>query len=379
MVPSINVQLGSADGYWKKAYDSLDEKLRASISGARTGRNDILRAVIQTADQKREICIHKQWKFKLPSGEVIIIRDVVEKIAKWVNAFVAVGNVAVQYDPATAALPWAAVRFILQAAISDTQVEGALVADLEIISRLISRYRDFERVHHDRPSLVKTQISEGLTRLYADVLKFLAIAVKYFDSNSLARTVKNVLRPPDKSLMESIVEKEAELLKIAGLSDTEKLHYLEASVTRLVDQASIYQKKLDETKHLELLRWLSSSPFTRHHEAISESRMPRSAAWLLGHSEYKTWHNSSSSAILLLHGIQGSGKSNICSAVIDFFLAERASNPTTAPLAYFYCADCEFESERGQAGNVMRSILRQLAVTDTGDPMVRDISLSDFE
>ncbi|KAI0153862.1 ankyrin repeat-containing domain protein [Pestalotiopsis sp. NC0098] len=365
MVPSINVQPGSADGCWKKAYDSLDEKLRASISGARTSRNDILRAVLQTADQKREICIHKQWKFKLPSGEVIIIRDVVEKIAKWVNAFVAVGDVAVQYDPATAALPWAAVRFILQAAISDTEIEGALVADLEIISRLICRYRDFERIHHDRPSLVKTQINEGLTRLYADVLKFLAIA--------------NVLRPPDKSLMENIVEKEAELLKIAGLSDTEKLHYLEVSATRLVDQASIYQQKLDEAKHLELLRWLSSSPFTRHHEAISESRMPTSASWLLGHFEYKTWRNSSSSAILLLHGIQGSGKSNICSAVIDFFLNERASNPQAAPLAYFYCADCEFESERGRADNVMRSLLRQLTVTDIGDPMVRDFILSDFE
>lgn len=179
--------------------------------------------------------------------------------------------------------------------------------------------------------------------------------------------------------MENIVEKEAELLKIAGLSDTEKLHYLEVSATRLVDQASIYQQKLDEAKHLELLRWLSSSPFTRHHEAISESRMPTSASWLLGHFEYKTWRNSSSSAILLLHGIQGSGKSNIYSAVIDFFLNERASNPQAAPLAYFYCADCEFESERGRADNVMRSLLRQLTVTDIGDPMVRDFILSDFE
>lgn len=107
--------------------------------------------------------------------------------------------------------------------------------------------------------------------------------------------------------------------------------------------------------------------------------MPTSASWLLGHSEYKTWRNSSSSAILLLHGIQGSGKSNICSAVIDSFLNERASNPQAAPLAYFYCADCEFESERGRADNVMRSLLRQLTVTDAGDPMVRDIILSDFE
>jgi hypothetical protein len=58
-------------------------------------------------------------------------------------------------------------------AISDTQIEGALVADLETISRLISRYRNFEKMHGARPSLVKSQIDESLARLYADVLKYL--------------------------------------------------------------------------------------------------------------------------------------------------------------------------------------------------------------
>jgi hypothetical protein len=112
MASSANIQPDSASGCWKRAYDSLDDNLKASINGARTGKMDILAAVLKTADQKRDICIHKQWKFKLPSGEVIIIRDVVDKIAKWVKAFIAVGDAAVQYDPATAALPWAAVRWL---------------------------------------------------------------------------------------------------------------------------------------------------------------------------------------------------------------------------------------------------------------------------
>ena len=186
MAAPAQTQTRPADGYWKKAYDSLDDNLRASISLARTSKNDILAAVLKTADQKREICIHKQWKVKLPQGEVIIIRDVVEKIAKWVKLFINVGDVAIQYDPSTAALPWAAVRFILQAAISDTQIEGAMLADLEIIARLISRYRDFERIHVKPQSSVKTQLEDSLTRLYADVLRFLATAVKYFDTTSFS-------------------------------------------------------------------------------------------------------------------------------------------------------------------------------------------------
>lgn len=179
--------------------------------------------------------------------------------------------------------------------------------------------------------------------------------------------------------MESIIQKEAELLKIAGFSDSEKLYYLEDSVTRLIDQAAVYQTMVDDIKHLELLRWLSSSPFTRHHEAISEQRMPNSATWLLHHPEYSNWKASSSSSILLVHGIQGSGKSNICSAVVDSFLSEHTANPLAAPIAYFYCADCEFEPERAQAGNVMRSLLRQLTISTYGKPKARDIILLDFE
>ena len=119
MPPSATMQPNTADMYWKKAYEALDDEVRKSISGARTGKNGILAAVLKMAAQKREICIHKQLKFTLPNGRVVIIRDVVEKVAKWATKFIAVGDVAVQYDPMTAALPWAAGRFILQAAMSD--------------------------------------------------------------------------------------------------------------------------------------------------------------------------------------------------------------------------------------------------------------------
>ena len=53
--------------------------------------------------------------------------------------------------------------------------------------------------------------------------------------------------------------------------------------------------------------------------------------------------------MLLLHGIAGSGKSTICSAVIDSFLNQSPD----AAVAYFYCKDSEFEPERAEAsGNL---------------------------
>jgi len=48
------------------------------------------------------------------NDEDVILRDLFGKMAKWVNKFKEVGDVAVQYDPVHAALPWTGVRFLLQ-------------------------------------------------------------------------------------------------------------------------------------------------------------------------------------------------------------------------------------------------------------------------
>ena len=59
----------------------------------------------------------KGKSIKLPNGESFFVRDVLEKVSRWVKKFVEVGDVAVQYDPGHAALPWAAVRVVLQVKI----------------------------------------------------------------------------------------------------------------------------------------------------------------------------------------------------------------------------------------------------------------------
>ena len=55
----------------------------------------------------------KAWKFRFRERD-IILRDVANKIILWLGKFKQVGDIAVNYDPVHAALPWAAVRFLLQ-------------------------------------------------------------------------------------------------------------------------------------------------------------------------------------------------------------------------------------------------------------------------
>ena len=43
-----------------------------------------------------------------------MIRAMLAKVIDWIDKFREVGDLAIQYDPGHAALPWAAVRFLLQ-------------------------------------------------------------------------------------------------------------------------------------------------------------------------------------------------------------------------------------------------------------------------
>ncbi|KAJ5356600.1 hypothetical protein N7517_011209 [Penicillium concentricum] len=73
---------------------------------------------------------------------------------------------------------------------------------------------------------------------------------------------------------------------------------------------------------------------------------------------------SSSSSILLLHGIPGSGKTHLITAVVDAFLEERLLNTLCAPIAYFYYGDSRFGRKWADPEELMRSITRQFAIVD---------------
>ena len=71
----------------------------------------------------------KCWTLKKRNGETIILRDVMEKIIVWVERFIAVGDAAIQYDPAHAAPAWAAIRFVLQVKTTFRSYDRLLISN----------------------------------------------------------------------------------------------------------------------------------------------------------------------------------------------------------------------------------------------------------
>lgn len=180
--------------------------------------------------------------------------------------------------------------------------------------------------------------------------------------------------------MQSILKREDEVWKLAKLNDTQKLRSVEASLIRLIDQASISSQMLDDERHGQMVRWLSTSPNSVHHETITETRAPDFGQWLLQHEAYKEWWQSSSPSVFLLVGIPGSGKTHFCSTVVDELLKAAASQALSAPFAYFYCLKTDSEPGRSSVDEILRSVLRQLAITDAGtQPRVRCLLDVEFE
>jgi hypothetical protein len=161
---------------------SDEDKLKFDFS--RTNRLVILKDVLAAVEAKKQRCMEKRWKYTKHNRDVVILRDVFEKMAGWVNKFKEVGDLAVQYDTAHAALPWAGVRLLLQVAVNDTETFGAMAEGVEFVSNLITRYMIVEQLYLQKFSTAKDQLIQAITKLYAAVLKYLSNANRFYGRNS---------------------------------------------------------------------------------------------------------------------------------------------------------------------------------------------------
>lgn len=203
--PIITSRETPSSNLWKIALDTLPLELRNSLDLSKANHTYILSQALKEAQEERQVCVQKCLTLKKRNGETIILRDVIEKIIGWVEKFIAVGDTAVQYDPAHAAPAWTAFRFVLQAkttmlfysewlansrqvVVNDKKTFGETIENLEAVSHLITRYAILEELYLQRISRARDKLEEMVVRLYAEILTFLAKVRKYFQSSAKSKT-----------------------------------------------------------------------------------------------------------------------------------------------------------------------------------------------
>lgn len=137
---------------------------------------------------------------------------------------------------------------------------------------------------------------------------------------------------------------------------------LQQPIDRLGTQLDIIQDGLERQKRIQILRSISTIPYTAHHKAARKDRLEGSGQWLLKRQVFQQWRSESTSSALWLHGIPGSGKTKLASLVLDELTG-------CAHFAYFYCVRNPAEPLRGQCDAILASLVRQLASSSAESPI----------
>ena len=162
---------------WDRAVDQLSDEDRLQIDFSQENKRTALEDLLLTIEDKKRK--QKHLRFKKSNGDTVAVRDLFKRIAEWVDKFKEVGDILSQYDPQHAAVPWAAVRFVLQSMINENKTYEAMASGLGHVSSLIARYSAVESAY-SQSSLLKKQLAEALLKLYTAVLVFLAKARRYY-------------------------------------------------------------------------------------------------------------------------------------------------------------------------------------------------------
>ncbi|KAJ6021158.1 ankyrin repeat-containing domain protein [Penicillium herquei] len=198
--------------------------------------SQILKEILSALDKQRDRCKRDKWTTVSIGGKELVIRDVCAKIAAYVKKFTEVVDIAVQYDPVHAALPWAGVRLLLQLAFASFEAFGAIVEGLEKATRLIARSGILEALmaRYDKTITdVKKNLEQELVNLYSTVLGFLCKAKKHHDASRVKRAFNLVSQ---QSFQESVQEMEAAEQKVwvmKGLMDSERVESMRDDISTM--------------------------------------------------------------------------------------------------------------------------------------------------
>ncbi|KAJ4291737.1 hypothetical protein N0V90_009632 [Kalmusia sp. IMI 367209] len=386
--------------FWNEAFGSLpqedQELLQEYIHPSTLDSIQTFSDILEVACKKRDLVEQKKWTVHV-MGKRITVRSQADLVIRWLDRFKQVGDVAVNADPVHAGLPWAAVRFIIQAAVSDQAQLDALFTGLERVMYVLNRCNVYVQLYLNLISSAQTahgmaleNFENGLAHLYCLILQFLVLALRVSIKSSTIRFLQALWQPAEimsfaRTCQEVEERVEIELHNLERLNNIEDrsdaaeqfaqlvkelegIKYMRTVVETLSMQvASIWKLQTDDLRS-DILYWLSNVPYKDHHHHAASERTVGTGTWLLHHNDYLCWQNSLSPMILWLHGIPGAGKTKLVTHVID----DLKRMPFDDGLAYFYCNRAE--DNRRSADEILRSLVKQLAVSVTKDEVHESIA-----
>ncbi|KAF8512192.1 hypothetical protein JB92DRAFT_2676551, partial [Gautieria morchelliformis] len=159
-------------------------------------------------------------------------------------------------------------------------------------------------------------------------------------------------------LKEGDVKKTLEYLKNFQqlLSTTLNAGHLGVTVEIRTDVKHIRQ----DDRRRDIFKWLAAPDHHLSHTNAQKKRRPKTGLWFVHGETFKAWRDLPHST-LWLHGKMGSGKTILCSTLVDELFRPNGRDPLPA-VAYFY-----FTNKQTGTNDALRSLINQLSLTMTSD------------
>ncbi|KAF4832769.1 hypothetical protein CGCTS75_v004426 [Colletotrichum tropicale] len=369
---------------WDVARKRLTNTEEAQLAKAAVDNNTLSQQLLELVQVKQQQYMDRRWKFRRPNGEVVVIRDVFEKVVRWLQRFKEVGDVATQYDPAHAALPWAGVRMLLQIAINDAESLGSIAEGIETVSSLITRCAVLETIHlppHRRPlSRAHATLQDALVALYTAILSWLSVAGAYYGKHLIKRLLRSIVSSGPiltlifqeerkvsqlaSSLHDQLASTTAEAVDVFNVSFNSlmsMLRDLQQPVLRVAGALDRMEQSLEAKERQQLVEWLSVVRPLEVHRKVHRGFVENTGQWLLRRKEYTKWSESTASSSLWLRGLPGCGKSKLTSLIIQEHIGRVCHGSDTPPVAFCYCSRSGIDGNPCSPLTIMGCILKQLA------------------
>ncbi|KAL6713255.1 hypothetical protein ACLMJK_008720 [Lecanora helva] len=341
---------------WLKAVENLSDDDHRQFGFSQDDKRAALDSLIQTVSSEKDDSIKSQLVIHRSHGKPIVLREVFAKVVNCIDKFKSVGDTVTQYDPAHAALPWAAVRFVLQAAVSEQKIHEGMIEGVAQAADVIARYAWVETLYLHASSKMRTQLESAITRLYVAVLKFLTKARRHYAKNTTQRVLKSITQVDERAVtkyLRAISDEEERVDKIANLIDAQYLREiskvmeqgfssLSEGVGGLGNQLADLKADLatkdqpTDVKREEVLRWVDAVSTHDNYHTAKNARHRDTCDWIVQLDEFQDWlkivDKPDLAKVLWLHGKPGSGKTILSARIVEYLFQER---PTS--FAFYFC------------------------------------------
>ncbi|KAM0259059.1 hypothetical protein ACHAQJ_003560 [Trichoderma viride] len=348
---------------WDKALSELSASDKKDLNFVRDESDGSPAAILKIVEQKKEECVKKQWVlYTTKLGEKVRIRDLLDKVCGWLDKIKEIGDVAVQFDPGSAAIAWTAVKVLLQMAVNDSQTFGSMVESLETISAIIVRYTELETRVLIRTSNLTNQLSTALVRLYGAALKFLSHVRRYYGHGTFRRVLQGMVNGAKAEVEEPMlhIEKyENEVYKLVCLVQNEFTGLKLEDIINVIQGSLENSQVKNEERRKRISAWINGIDTKNTYETALQYHHSGTCEWALELPEFCAWDTVENLGprLLWIHGPAGFGKT-----FLSAWIVQHLQQKKQAPISYFFCvADNQLTRD---PCSILRSWLTQLLEQD---------------